>query len=328
MPADAEALIALMRGAGLQPHVAPAHLEWKYWGERTDWPGPRSFVLTDGRDLLAHVAVVPGTLHADGIEARIVHPIDWAARRDAVGAGVQVMRHLAGMVDFLFGVGGSRDTRKILPLLGYRPCGEVAGYVRTIAPLQILGHPGRPKWKRLPRMARSLMWSIMAPRSAVDGWQLLRIDAGALERIAPVLPAGRSLAQVRAALSCPIVPTELYALERGGRTGGYFLLSYAPGQARLADFAMASDDPADRRAVVQAAVDRAQARGGIAELVVWSSDPAQAQVLRDCGLHARLTLPIFLKARAGQALPRVPMRIQMLDSDAYYLYFGGNELWA
>ena len=336
MPEDAQAIIALMRGAGLQPHVAPEHLHWKYWRERTDWPGPRSFVLTDGHDLLAHVALVPGTLHSDGTVARIAHPIDWAARREAIGAGVRVMKHLAGMADFLLGVGGSSDTLKIMPLMGYRPWGEVTGYVRTIAPLGILRRPGSPWWKRPPRIARSLIWSVAAPRSALNGWKARRIDADALERIASVFSArraglaalGRSTAQLRFALSCPIVPTELYGLERGGRIGGYFLLSYAPGQARLADFGVDSDDPADWRAAVYAAVDRARARGGIAELVVWSGDPALAQVLQDCGLHARLNLPIYLRPTDGQGMPGAPLRVQLLDSDAYYLYFGGNELWA
>ena len=336
VPADADAIIALMRGAGLQPHVAAEHLHWKYWRERSDWPGSCSFVLTDGRDLLAHVAVVPGLLHSDGVAARLVHPIDWAARREAVGAGARVMKHLAGMADFLLSVGGSPDTLKIMPLIGYRPSGEVTGYVRTIAPLGILRRPGGPGWKRPPRIARSLIWSVSAPRGALNGWKVRRIDADALESIAAMLAAkraglavlGRSIAQLRFALSCPIVPTELYALERGGRVGGYVLLSYAPGQARLAAWGMESDDPADWRAAVHAAVARARARGGIAELVVWSSEPGLAQVLRDCGLHARLNLPIYLRAGDGQAMPRAPLGVQMLDSDAYYLYFGGNELWA
>jgi hypothetical protein len=180
VPQDAPAIIALMRGAGLQPHVAPEHLHWKYWRERTDWPKPRSFVLTDGRELLAHVAVVPGTLHSDGATAGLMHPIDWAARREAVGAGIRVMRHLAGLADFLLCVGGSSDTLRIMPLMGYRPLSEVTGYVRTMAPLGILRRPGGPAWKRPPRIARSLIWSASAPRSALNGWQVRRMDADAL----------------------------------------------------------------------------------------------------------------------------------------------------
>ena len=335
-PEDAPTIIALMREAGLRPDVAPEHLHWKYWRERADWPGSRSFVLTNGRELLAHIAVVPGAMHVNGTVARIVHPIDWAAHPGAVGAGVRVMKHLAGVADFLIGVGGSSDTLRIMPLMGYRRLGNVNGYVRTIAPLGILRRPGGPQWKRAPRIARSLMWSLSAPRSALNGWQVRQIHADALASIAAALHAespevavlGRSTVQLRTALSCPIVPTELYALERGGRIRGYFLLSYAPGQARLAAWGMDSDRPADWSAAVYAAVDVARARGGIAELVVWSSLPAFDQVLRGCGFHARLTLPILLRAGEGQVMPICSLQVQMLDSDAYYLYFGGNELWA
>ena len=336
VPEDAPAIIALMRGAGLQPDVAPEHLHWKYWRERADWPGSRSFVLTNGRDLLAHIAVVAGTMRVNGIVSRIVHPIDWAANPGAVGAGVRVMRHLSGVTDFLICVGGSSDTLKIMPRMGYRQMGDVIGYVRTISPLGILRRPGGSQWKRVPRIARSLMWSLSAPQSAMNGWQVRQVKADALATIVAALRAespgvavlGRSTVQLQAALSCPIVPTELYVLERSGRIGGYILMSYAPGQARLAAWGMDSEEPLDWSAAAYAAVDVARARGGVAELVVWSSVPAFAQVLTSCGFHARLTLPIFLQAGDGQVMPSCTLQVQMLDSDAYYLYFGGNELWA
>jgi hypothetical protein len=137
----------------------------------------------------------------------------------------------------------------------------------------------------------------------------------------------RSPARLRHALACPIVPIELYALERGGRSGGYFLLSYAPGQARVADMWLASDEPADWRALIHGAVQRARSRSGLAELIVWSSDPSLSRILADCGFHERLNLPISLLASPGTSLPDDIMRVQMLDSDAFYLYMGGNELW-
>src|SRR6185312_10254298 len=65
-PEDGPAIVALMRSVGLEPHEDPRHLHWKYWQERADWPGSRSFVLTDGRDLLAHLAIVPGAIRYAG----------------------------------------------------------------------------------------------------------------------------------------------------------------------------------------------------------------------------------------------------------------------
>ena len=325
-----------MRAAGLDPHSDPEHLHWKYWQERADWPGSRSFVLTDGRDLLAHVAVVPGAFRCGGTRARVVHMVDWAARRDAAGAGIRLARHVSRLSDFALAIGGSHDTLKILPMMGYVRCGTVSGYARTLSPLGILSRPIPSRWKLVPRMARSLLWSVTAPRSDLAGWRVRAIGSDEVEGLCTVSSAPRpgvavferSPVLLRHALSCPIVPIELYGLEKGGRIGGYSLLSYAPGQARIADMWIDSQEPADWRAVVYAAVDRAKAKAGLAEIVVWSSDPGLSQILEDCGFHERESLPILLQAAANMAPPRDIMRVQMLDNDTFYLYFGGNELWA
>ena len=262
--------------------------------------------------------------------------IDWAARRDALGAGVILMKHIAGFADFLLGIGGSPDTLSIMPRIGYQPWGTVTGYVRTLAPLGILRRPVHPAWKRWPRIARSALWCLAAPRSDLRGWRVRQMEPQQLDSLGAVLPAerpgltvfSRIVDALRHALACPIVPVELFVLDRDGQIGGYFLLSYAPGQARLADAWMLSEDPADWRVLVHAAVQQAQSRGGMAELAVWASDGAFAQSLRAAGFHQRLSLPIYLRPSVGESVPSMPPRVQMLDNDAYYLHFGGNELWA
>lgn len=335
-PEDGPDIIALMREAGLQPHTDSAHLRWKYWQERADWPGSRSFVLTDGRRLLAHGAVVPGTLRWGARQAHVIHMIDWAARRDAVGAGVVLMKHIARMTDFLLGIGGSDHTLKIMPLIGYRSCSTVTGYARTLSPLGIVKSPTGPRWKLAPRAARSLLWSLSAPRARVAGWQARRVGVDEVGSMAGALPGTcpdmallqRSPQLIRHALTCPIVPVELYALEKAGRIGGYFVLSYAPRQARLVDSWMDSEDPLDWRALAHWAVLQAKSRGGLAELVAWSSDPQLSRVFESCGFHARLSLPIYLRSSGEMPIPEERLRVQMIDNDAFYLYFGRNALWA
>ena len=336
MPEDGPAIVALMQRTGLQPHVEPEHLHWKYWRERPDWPGPRSFVLTNGRDLLAHAAVVPGTMRWGTRQARVIHMIDWAARREALGAGILLMKHIGGMTDFLLGIGGSRRTLTIMPRMGYQPWGTVRGYVRTLNPLGILRRPTRAPWKRGPRMVRSLFWSCSAPRRALGGWSARRLDIGDVDQVSAMLPAGepglalfqRSAMLLRHALECPIVPVELFALERNAAIGGYFMLSYAPGQARLIDGWVGSVNAADWRALAHAAVEETRRRGGMAELTTWASDPRWGQVLQTCGFHERLQLPIYLRPSGTQAVPAETSWLQMIDNDAFYLYIGANALWA
>src|ERR1700730_2893491 len=82
-PADLPALLELMNEVGLRPNTAPEHLEWKYWRPRADHPGPRSFVMTRGSQILAHTAIVPGVCLAGTDSIRTLHLIDWAARPGA-----------------------------------------------------------------------------------------------------------------------------------------------------------------------------------------------------------------------------------------------------
>lgn len=334
-PEDATAIAALMADAGLRPNVEPRHLYWKYWQEREDWPGARSYVLTDGNHLLAHGALMPAHCSCEAGRLRIVHMIDWAARRSEPGAGVTLMKHVGSLVDALLGIGGSAATLKIMPLIGYRPYGLVTGYVRPLHPLRLLHGVAEPDWKLLPRMARSAMWCLTAPRPARGEWRARRITAAQVGQIATVLPTRgqgfdlleRTEATVRYALGCPIVPLELYALERAGRAGGYFVLAYAPGQARLVDCWMDSDEPADWRALIQCAVLEARRNRKVAELVTWANDLLLTQSLIECGFRARFTLPVYLRPTTSGIAPGM-LRLQMLDNDAAYLHEGRPELWA
>src|SRR5207302_927716 len=90
-PADAAAIVALLAQAGLRPHTEPEHLDWKYWRPRSDWPGPRSFVLTEGTAPIAHAGIVPGAWSSGSQRASVFHAIDW-------GALPRFVRGVAGVV--------------------------------------------------------------------------------------------------------------------------------------------------------------------------------------------------------------------------------------
>src|SRR3974390_3086016 len=158
-PEDGPAIIALLAAAGLAANVGPRELEWKYWQERTDWPGPRSFVLTKDGEILAHAAMVPGVLAWQAERARALHLIDWGARRSASGAGVSLMKYIGRQADVLLAIGGSAQTLQILPHVGFRPCGTTTSLVHTLHPLRLLKTGVARGWKRLPRVARSIWWA-------------------------------------------------------------------------------------------------------------------------------------------------------------------------
>jgi hypothetical protein len=319
-----------MAEVGLRPNAEPAHLEWKYWRERSDWPGARSFAMFRGDEILAHAAFIPGAClearGSPGLRVKTRHIIDWAARSTATGAGVSLLKYIGQGTDALLAIGGSAQTLAILPHLGFRAAGMATCFVRPLHPLRILTRSQYPAVKLLPRLARSAYWKMRAPSGSRDGWGSRHVEPGELSALDVVLPAPRAGLTVfergpgmfHYALTCPIASMDLYALEQAGRLRGYFLLAFAMRQARLADCWVDSEDPADWRALIQCAVVRASEHARAAELAAWASDSRLSQQLLECGFHARDVLPVQVLAARNPELPESTLRVQMLDNDAAY----------
>jgi hypothetical protein len=332
MPAVAE----LMEAAGLRPNSLPADLQWKYWQERIDCPGSRSFVMVRDGDILAHAGVVPGRYQHDGRVVRTRHVIDWAARSNAAGAGVSLMKYLGQDTDVLLAIGGSAQTLQLLPHLGYRQFGSVTGFVRPLHPLRLLGRSVHPAWKVPPRVLRSALWRLQAPRAELEGWKASRVTADDLTRLAPLLPMSpvgfavleRSPDLFRYMLDCPIADMRLFVIEQAGQARGYFLLAFAMRQARLADCWIASQDPADWRALIQLAACEASRHPAAAELAAWGSDSLFSQCLRECGFRERSEFPVQMLASHDRSVLPARLRVQMIDNDAAYRHTGRAEFWA
>jgi hypothetical protein len=335
-PADAGAIVALLAQAGLQPSVGPQELRWRYWLPRADWPEPRSYILTQGSTPIAHGAVVPGAWLSGSRRLRVVHAIDWVAQRGAVGAGAMLMKYIGQRADALLAVGGSAETRRLLPNLGFRAAGAVHGYVRTLHPLRLLKDAGGHPLRRLYRAARAAARVLGAPRAPPADWVSRRLTAATLHELSAVLPASRpglavgerSVALFAYALECPILPLAVHLVERAGRARGYFLLTSAPGQVRIGDCWLDSDDVGDWSAMLALAVAEATADPQAAEIVGWANDTLTARALEACGFRGMGATGMLLRPTGETALPEEPLRVQMIDSDAAYLHHGRREFWS
>lgn len=335
-PEDGPAITSLLSESGLDVDPDPRHQHWKYWQPRADWPGPRSYVMVSGGRIVAHGGIVPGTLLANTRRLRIIHVIDWAARPNALGAGVSLMKYVGHMADALLAIGGSDQTLRLLPHLGYRPHGVATGYVRTLRPLRILRRGAKPTWKLLPRLARNMIWAWSAPAARIPGWEARRIEAGQIDSLAGVMPVAtgdtavleRSSDALRHALECPIASMELYSVLHAGTLRGYFLLTRVPGQTRLADCWLDSGQPSDWRALLGCAVAKAARHADAAEIVAWASEPILMRALLESGFHMRNTQSIQLRGRGGITHSIGGVRAQMLDNDAAYLHDGQPQSWA
>jgi hypothetical protein len=334
-PADAPAIIKLLSDAGLDATPESRSLQWKYWQDHDERPGPRSYVLTNGSDLLAHAAILQTSCSWGTERLRMAHAIDWAASRRSPGAGVALMKQIGRLTDALFAIGGSAETLQILPLVGFRECGVVTGYVRPLFPLRLQGRPGNVGVKLLPRLVRNTVWALTATDQLPDGWQARELGVGELDRIGSVVPKSRDGVAVLErtqglfsyVLTCPIVPIRLYALEYSGSVRGYFMLAFCKAQTRLVDCWVDSENSSDWRALIGCAVREAKRDAHAVELATWANDRLLATSLIESGFHPRFTLPIFIRSGSAR-MPPDPFRVQMLDNDAAYLNADSGTLWA
>lgn len=336
-PVDGPAITDLLREAGLFPNMQPAHQTWKYWQERTDCPEARSFVMSRGGEIVAHAGIIPGCYASVTGRGRIGHVIDWAALPSFPGAGMSLMKYVGRHAGALLAIGGSEQTLKILPHLGFKPQVSVTGYVRTLRPARLWYGGGKLNWRLLARVARSSWWTWTATLEHGRDWEVRRVSPDNVDSVSSVLPAPvgdravleRSSALFRYMLSCPIAAMELYACRKDGGIGGYFLLAFARSQARLVDCWIASENPLDWRDLVQCAVREAMQHAHAAEIVTWASDPVLANCLLKCGFHARNARIVQSLAGSDSNILDGNVRVQMLDNDAAYLHHPEHEeLWA
>ena len=339
--ADEPAIRALLEEAHGAPSGYPMfesrHLYWKYWEPRAGWQGSRSYVLTREGAIVAHAAVVPAVCNWGSDRRQVLHVIDWAARAQARGAGNTLMQHIGTLGDAILTSDGDHAALRLLPFLGFAESTTVVTqYVRPIRPLLYLTGADAPRWRLAARSVRNTLWALRAPAGSERTSCARLIAAQELPSVSIPWPAPkfgtavleRSAPAMRYWLQCPAAEMELYAVEHGSETQGYFLLAFAPGQARIADCWLDSDAGDAWEALVHLAVRQAARHRGVAEVAVLCSEPLLAGALRRCGFHARGSRPLLVRATNGMRLPAAGIRIQMLDDDAAYRHSGSRFFWA
>jgi hypothetical protein len=267
----------------------------------------------------------------------MLHVVDWAANPDSGGSGVALMKQIGNLSEAMLAVGGSALTRQILPIIGFKACDTtVARYARPIRPLLRFANPEYRSWRMAPRTMRGVFWALTARPHRDAEWSVHRILADQLTAASIIWPSPkfgtavfeRSNASMSYLLRCPATPMELYSIHRHHRRRGYFLLAFAPAQARIVDCWIDSDEPNEWSAMVQLAVEQAKAHAQVAEVVSMCSDPLLSAALIKCGFHNLHGIPMSLRASSGVARPDLRIRFLMADSDEAFLHDGNGRLWA
>jgi len=306
----------------------PDHMHWKYWAEREDWTGSRSFRMERDGMVVAHGAPWPVAVHPpEGSALHGAQVIDWAAEPSAPGSGLALMKHIAPEhVDLIFALGGSEATRKILPVFGFKPFNNVSFFAKPLRPFaQMVSHQQR-NWKSPARLARNLRWSLRDASPGV-GWFSRAVAADEIRKWpepgSGVTVLGRDASRFRYFAKCDLIRSQLYVVEREGREAGYFYLVFVPGQARVADAWVVGAE--GWREIYALAIVRALEDPGVNEITAIAGLEGAEKGLELCGFERRNTERLMIYDPRKVLDPAARLHFQMIDNDAFFRHSGRPE---
>ena len=304
----------------------PDVIHWKYFAEHPQWTGPRSFVVKRDGQIVAHGGVWPVILRTPQADVKAMHLIDWAASRSAVGAGVHLLRVMTGLADVLLTIGGSQDTRNVLPKLGYKRCGELRRYARVIRPwLQLRTTPAK-NWKTPLKFLRNSARVMGGVPRVPDGWQAAKVpsftgsfEAGNVGETASSTSPRRTADELDYLLNCPAARFSGFVVTQADKLRGYFVLAQVGGQTRIVDIRLDRDDPESWQAICALATRSAGEDPATCEIVVASSIGASEKAWLQAGFIHRETEPILCYDPRNRLRPESPLNLNLADGDSCFL---------
>lgn len=329
-PSDAPQLSSLFENSLGMPAGSPGLnlrvLNWKYWEPRGDWGAPRSYVLTKEGMIVAHAGIWPLVLHSEGSEVRGIQMIDWAASHDSAGAGVALMRRLAGMFEFVYSIGGSHMTRKLLPAAGFRVSTTAWRAARPIRPIHQLWSHQTKNWTLIPRLFRNYYWSSRPRGKQNSRWMAHQISPRQL------LVPGTSLPYVLRPYEffeylgrCPVAKFTLWRILESEKPVGILSLAVVKNQARVAGVWLQNRSEEGWGNAYNLAQQTARTMSGVFEVVAGGSKGISTEAAVGAGLRVRSELPVFvLEAKNKPSLPR-DFEFQLVDDDSVFRDSGPND---
>jgi hypothetical protein len=315
------------------PSLNPAVMAWKYWDHRDDWTGPRSYVLEKDGAIVAHAGIWPVTFGTGADAVRGIHMIDWASAKESAGTGLALVQKLAGMFDFIFSIGGSEMTRKVLPAFGFVEHTRVWKGSHPLRPLQqILTHQTR-NWKLAPRLAQNYLLA-MKGVTPYKGWKAKEIEPQEISReipweVADARCSPRPPAFFEYLLRCPAARVSLHGIfDEVGELGGHFAISVLRGQVRIAGIWLRESTQETFAAAYFVARRSAQHLKGANEIVTIGSEGVSREGATRAGFRIMPGAPVYVLDKKKK-LPLSPgFQFQLSDDDAAFLDVGTADYWS
>lgn len=332
VPEQQSAITQLLKsvfGQEMSPYLlSPEFLQWKFFAPRPGSTGSRSYVLSENGEIQAHLCRWPISFRTPSGEIQSGTFVDWVARPEAKGAGVQIFQHLLALQETALAIGGTPAARRLLPKLGFRPQGTFDTFACVVRPWrQYRTRPHRTGWRDLARLARNTIWSLQAASDSNREWAAAPVSKPAdLPETAFRVPASKFCLGVRSAsflqylLACPVMNCSLFALHKASLPQGYFLLNQVAGHCRIVDLSIDSEAPSDWQAAYRVAIATATRQKTTCEISTVSSLPWLSEAFIQMGFRLRQQAPVLLRDPAGRLVNAPPLHLRMTDNDHCFLY--------
>lgn len=308
------------------PFLDPALMAWKYWDRRDDFEGPRAYVLERDGAIVAHAGLYPATFRAGDTEVHGVHMIDWASAKESPGAGLALVQKLAAMFDFMYVIGGSEMTRKILPGFGFVEYAAQWNGARPLRPWQqILTHQYK-NWKLVPRLIRNYRWAISEPE--IDArWTAEEIQASAISGGISDRFFHRPPAFFEYLLRCPALRVHLYAIQLEGEPAGHFAIAVVRGQGRVAGVWLREATSETWKSALSLAQKTASGLDGVNEIAIAGTAGVSEEAAQRSGLQIAGHTPVYLLNKKGKLALPPDFQFQLSDDDGLFRDTGTAAYW-
>jgi hypothetical protein len=303
----------------------PAVMAWKYWDRRGDWEGPRSYVLEWDGVIVAHAGIYPLTFSAG--QVRGAHLIDWASAPGSPGAGFALLKKMGTMFDFLYGIGISEKTRKILLASGFQECARQWRGTRTVRPFQQILKYQHRGWKGTSRLVRNLFRS--SPKAAQccleEGWtsEEIKYDAVSeelyLHCFSGTCFSPRPPEFFEYLLRCPVMKMRLYKIQAKTGPKGHFAIGVLRGQARVAGVWLRDPNPEGWQAAFSLAQQVAMGIKDACEIVMAGTEGPSERGATMSGLRIMGHTPIYIRNKKGKFALPLNFQFQLSDDDGLFL---------
>jgi hypothetical protein len=318
------------------PFLNPGLMAWKYWDRRDDWSAPRSYVLEREGAIVAHAGIWPIIFGSGSDAVRGIQMIDWASSKDSPGGGLALVQKLAAMFDFIYSIGGSEMTRKVLPAFGFSVHAQEWRGVRPLRPLrQTLTHQARD-WKLVPRLLRNLTWAMPRAGSPKGGWSAVQIPpqdiSSELDR--SLIFGSRRAAFFEYLLGCPTARFGLYGIAAGSASTtnraelGHFAIGVVRGQARVAGVWLREPTQESWAAAYMLAQQTALRLKGVYEIVAAGTNDASRKGAEQAGFRIMQGPPVYVLDKKKKLPVSPEMQFQLCDDDAAFLDTGAVSYWS